>query len=730
MFQGKNIWMIPLLTALVVAAIGWWSDGQLRGVIQSDLEASLQSGVDANATSLEIWMENQKRIATSLAEEPRFKTLAVEMLEQARDLSGQRVIVEDRTRQLLAGADYSGRLQTLGYALAQVVDTNLVVIAENARGRGRLGMSVRDDLKLQYQELFNSGEARIITPFKVSRMEVLRRVLEREGVTLHLRFGRDRPGNLLGITRDGQRLLSAPEEPAIMQVAVPLKNKAGIVVGALALIIDPNAEFTRILSVARHGETGETFAFDAKGLLLSESRFDEELKRLGLIDNKPDAVSALNLHLRDPGGDLTQGHVVPTNGPLILMVERAVTGGSGVELTPFRDYRGVPVVGAWRWMGNYGFGVGLKLDAREAFHTLRMVRSVFYVLFLLLLLASLTILLITYTQARVQRRLTEVELKARQLGQYRLTEKIGEGGMGSVYKAHHTLLRRETALKLLPPDKADPQAIQRFEQEVQLTCTLTHPNTIQVFDYGHTPDGIFYYAMEYLDGLNLADLVARYGAQPEERVIHILRQVCDSLNEAHGLGLIHRDIKPANVFVSDRGGVPDIVKVLDFGLVKQFGPNASQTDAEECISADGIVGTPNFIAPETIKNHDQADARSDLYSVGVLGYFLLTGQYVFEGASIAEVCRHHINDDPPAPGARTGRKYDAQLEAIIMRCLAKSPAARPQSADELAGHSPNPPLPGSGILNAVPPGGPPTGSRQPNLRFPCRLAPHRKCRRR
>ena len=186
------------------------------------------------------------------------------------------------------------------------------------------------------------------------------------------------------------------------------------------------------------------------------------------------------------------------------MVRRAINGSTGVEVKPFRDYRGVPVIGAWMWLPHYGFGVGTKIDAREAYRTLRLVRTVFVILFLLLVLASLVILLYSFRQVMWRRRLTEAELKARQLGQYQLVEKIGEGGMGIVYKAHHALLRRETALKLLTPDKADPISIQRFEREVRLTCRLMHPNTIQIFDYGHTPEGIFYYAMEYLEGLNLA----------------------------------------------------------------------------------------------------------------------------------------------------------------------------------------------------------------------------------
>ena len=237
---------------------------------------------------------------------------------------------------------------------------------------------------------------------------------------------------------------------------------------------------------------------------------------------------------------------------------------------------------------------------------------------------------------------------------------------------------------MLLPDKADPAAIARFEQEVRLTCRLTHPNTIQVFDYGHTPDGIFYYAMEYLDGLNLHELVHRYGAQPQERVAHILRQVCESLIEAHGVGLIHRDIKPANVFLCDRGGVADSVKVLDFGLVKRVSEQADPPIAREIPGDDGIVGTPNFIAPEAIKDCNQADVRSDLYSLGALGYFLLTGREVFDGDSIAELCRQASLGDARPPGVRVGKSFDPQLEAILMRCLEKDPAARPQSARQMA----------------------------------------------
>ena len=217
--------------------------------------------------------------------------------------------------------------------------------------------------------------------------------------------------------------------------------------------------------------------------------------------------------------------------------------------------------------------------------------------------------------------------------------------MGVVYKAQHALLRRETAIKLLLPDKADPAAIARFEHEVRLTCRLTHPNTIQVFDYGHTPDGIFYYAMEYLDGLNLHELVHRYGAQPEERVAHILQQICESLAEAHGVGLIHRDIKPANVFLCDRGGVADSVKVLDFGLVKHVSEQADAPAAGK--SRRGWHrGHAQLHRTGSDPGLQPIDARSDLYSLGVLGDFLLTGREMFDGESIAELCRKHLKPTP------------------------------------------------------------------------------------
>jgi predicted Ser/Thr protein kinase len=269
--------------------------------------------------------------------------------------------------------------------------------------------------------------------------------------------------------------------------------------------------------------------------------------------------------------------------------------------------------------------------------------------------------------------------KARRLGQYTLEEKIGEGGMGVVYRARHALLRRPTAVKLLPTTKVGEEAIQRFEREVQITAELKHPNTITVYDYGHTPAGVFYYAMELLEGPTLQRLVDRTGPQPAARVVHVLRMIAGALLEAHGRGLIHRDIKPSNIVISERGGVLDVATVLDFGLAREI-----DRPTQDGITVDGkLMGTPLYLAPESILAADAADARSDLYALGAVAYFMLTGQTVFGGKTVVEVCSHHLHTPVVPPSERISASIPPDLEALVLLCLAKDPKERPQTMKDL-----------------------------------------------
>lgn len=270
---------------------------------------------------------------------------------------------------------------------------------------------------------------------------------------------------------------------------------------------------------------------------------------------------------------------------------------------------------------------------------------------------------------------------SRRLGQYTLEEKIGEGGMGVVYRASHAMLRRPTAIKLLHPDRAGRDALIRFEREVRRTAMLTHPNTVTVFDYGRTTEGVFYYAMELLEGASLQQVVDLDGPQPAERVIHLLEQAAGSLAEAHGAGLIHRDIKPGNILVVDRGGIPDLVKVVDFGLVKDV-RSGQATDAT-LTRADSITGTPHYMAPETITDPDTVDARTDIYALGAVGYWLLTGTHVFRGKTVMEVLAHHLHSTPETPSERLGFTVERDLEKVLLACLSKRKEDRPESADAL-----------------------------------------------
>ena len=268
---------------------------------------------------------------------------------------------------------------------------------------------------------------------------------------------------------------------------------------------------------------------------------------------------------------------------------------------------------------------------------------------------------------------------AQQLGQYSLVRKIGEGGMGAVYLARHVMLRRPTAVKLLLPSRVGSAAnLERFEREVQHMSQLTHPNTVVVFDYGRSPEGEFYYAMEYLGGgIDLERLVRTHGPQPSGRVAPILAQVCSALAEAHGRGIVHRDIKPANIILCERGGMADVAKVVDFGLVKEL-------TADTGASAQVVLGTPDYVAPETINDPSKVGPPADLYAVGAVGYFLLTGKRLFVGKTAVEVCMQHVTQPPPRPSEHAPVPVEPALETLLLRCLAKKPEERFASAAELS----------------------------------------------
>ncbi|MHC4407627.1 MAG: protein kinase domain-containing protein, partial [Planctomycetota bacterium] len=397
------------------------------------------------------------------------------------------------------------------------------------------------------------------------------------------------------------RAYLATDKDVVITPPLMLLGELGMVVmarlegdrGWIAFSINP-ARLTERLAAGRPGESGETYAFSEEGTLLSYSRFEGELVELGLIEKGQRSI--LNIAVRNPGGNMAEGFA-PTEPvkarPLTRMAASAVAQGGNPriesDIDGYPDYRGVPVVGAWKWLDEYDFGVAVEMDVTEAYYSLSILHRVIWVLLSLLGAAAIGAAFYNFALQKMRAKVSE----AAQLGQYTLGEKIGEGGMGQVYRAEHSMLKRPTAIKLLPSDEADNERRVRFEREVQMTARLAHHNTVAIYDYGTSPEGAFYYAMEFVDGITVHDMVADSGPLPPARAVHLLKQACGSLAEAHELQLIHRDLKPANVMVTNRPGMWDHVKILDFGLVKALGQESTD------VSVTGmILGTPRYLSPE------------------------------------------------------------------------------------------------------------------------------------
>ncbi len=643
---GKWLWVVPILGVLLLGG-GYWLRTSIAGVMKDRLGQQLETTLAANVAGLEILLDSQRSLAGALARSPRIAGL----IEKAiADLAG--------SDDLGAAARKSASIRQLQEVLGPFCEAEGFpgYWITDAQGHA---VVTDDDTLLGGRDLAESsdfldqalGQGPLVTPpFAIPHSQ-----------TRH-------------------RNWIDPMDP-VMFAAAPVRNAAGDPIAVLSLEIDPEKDFSRMLRVARPGESGESYAFDRDGRLLSLSRFEDHLRSIGLLPADPEIHSTLNVTVRDPGGNLLQGYQPtqpPDDRPLTRMVQAAIAGEDGVDVDGYRDYRGVPVIGAWRWLPDYGIGVAFEVDVAEAFAPLQKLRNLVWGLFALLAGSTLVILLSTVLVSSASQRMSAAVEEARKIGQYTLKEKLGEGGMGEVYLAHHAMLTRPAALKLLRRDRASEKDIVRFEREVQQTSKLTHPNTVRIFDYGQNSDGIFYYAMEYLPGVTLERLIRISGPQCPARVIHILREVTDSLREAHDIGLIHRDIKPANIMLCERGGIYDVPKVVDFGIVK----NVDSEDVK-LTAVDVMSGTPQYLSPEGIKTPGDIDARADLYSLGAVGYFLLTGEPVFEGATVMEVCAQHLKEVPVPPSQRLGKPIPPALERLILQCLAKNRDKRPRNAQRM-----------------------------------------------
>ncbi len=608
----RDLIALVFITVVALGALGTWAYLRVDASLRELRAAGLGVLLESESRILEIWIEEKKRDAERWAGTPRIEALALGLAGMAeRGLPPGEICRSPAHQALVAEiAPHAALEETATFNLW--LPDGRVIASLHAASCGR---SIQDAGFMKLAAPVFAGASVFVQPWLESKR--------------------------LGIVAD------APLNESLVWVQTPVRDAAGRVIAALGFGRVTSARFAKLLAITGTESSREAFAFDAQGAMLTQGRYEAQAQPLAGSELGKAAIKGL----REGGAE----------------------GLRGVVLEPYRSYRGVEVIGAWRWLPRKEMAIGVEIEAEEAYAPLHYLEVAFGIILAFLVATTLAAAGMSLWAVRLRLR------EARRLGQYTLLRPIGEGGLSHVYLARHSRLKRPAAVKVLKRHLANEDVVARFEREVQHCSQLTHPNTVEIFDFGRTRDGTFFYAMEYLDGVSLQDLVADEGPMPTSRVVHALRQACGSLREAHGRGLVHRDIKPANLMLCAHGGQLDVLKVLDFGLVKE----TSNPHTRDITQHAKVLGTPLYMAPERLRNPADADARADIYALGAVAFFLLTGRKLFVTETEHDLVYRVLNEEAPLPSACGARDVPAILEALIARCLSKDRDARPATIDEV-----------------------------------------------
>lgn len=632
---------------IVIFVLAWWSQRYIYISSREYWIGGLQSMLRCDAGQISAWFDSERHAVDAWFADPKFRKLVADVYASPASASAAGPAESAAPPDATSTGDAAG--EALLAAIVERSRKDVVVVAWDAEGRTRFGKQDRAKhsvvaANLIVVERVRDGRSAVLPPHHCEPFA-------------------------------GPEWLGAGR--ALMGVAAPVRDEAGAVIGAL-FVGAPSmiADFTERLDTVAMPGFGEALAFDKAGRMLNESKHLEQLVAAGIVKTNP--PTSVLMPLRDPGGDITQGYKseIPysANFPT-LAINRAVAGVDGVEVDGYRDYRGVMSIGGWHWIPEHDLGIIVKLDLAAAYNQLNYLRSFFYARIALMILAFGLLLYSWRSAVKLRRQVADTP----RIGPYVLDVPIGEGGMGRVYRAHHALLKRPTAVKIIKPELVSEQTSSWFEREVTLASRLSHPNTIEIYDFGTTEEGQFYCAMELLRGLTLSQVLLIEGALPLARAIHILKQAAASLAEAHEMGLMHRDIKLHNLMVCFLGGEADFVKVLDFGLAK----HADGLSEGKTASTLNIAGTPLYMAPERLKAPYTADARSDVYSLGVVAFKLLTGRDLYAADNDLELFNLALHSPVPSPSSFTKQPLPPELEQLVLRSLSKNPDQRYASASDM-----------------------------------------------
>lgn len=638
--------LLTLAIVIVVSAIAWFIDTALFRSTRRNTEEMIQAILSRQIEAVDLWLEAE------------FRTL--ETWSRADELVSEIMRIDAVARAELSDPQ---RISQAGDPLRSIMQA----MAGNAKGF-RYAVWNREFREIAAAEVNSPVLGNAATDFGD---RILSRVMKGENV-LWLQSTK-------GYITRGYQPPAQRSKPDIALI-VPVW-KPGDEVPIAALLISGfglQDRFERLTATARFGKSGETYAIDEDGYLITESRFASHLQSIGLIPEGEPPISARVMRVADPG--VNTYHTQPdlnrqsNQWPLTVAARAVINREDGRDFDGYPDYRGVPVVGTWAWLDKYDFGMITEVDYSAAYAAMAPLRQTYGSLLLLCGLVGVVSFINGILAARARRQ-SDIE---QEIGPYRIERPIGEGGLAVVYLAHHALLKRPTAIKQLKRANLSAQNLMRFEREVQLACKLKHPNSIEIYDYGRTPQGNFYCAMEYIDGITLQTLLDLYGPLPPERVAYLLIEICRSLREAHAAGMIHRDIKPQNIMLSKRASEFDCVKVLDFGLAREIeAPASRSTDTRM------LVGTPMYIAPERIIDPTCIDPRSDIFSLGVLGFVLLTGTEPLKSVNALGILSQIVSSEPKRPSLVMGQTIPPALDSLIWQCQARRPDDRLASVQQL-----------------------------------------------
>ena len=629
-FTRRNT-LIAILVALVAATAAVWAFLNVQTAVREARRAYLGGLLATQAELVQFWIAARKEDTRQWAEDAELRRLVRELTDRSRIRSAPAARrLHDELLHRLAPA-----LEDRNLALANLVAPDGILLAslvpENT-GR-RLAPVFRERLAPVFR-----GEQVFIGPvFEADRFS--------------------EPG-------------VANPDTAIAWATAPIRNDAGRVIAVLCLGRYAAKGFARRLEVTRPGATGEAYVFDAAGRMLSNSRFEDQLKARGLLAAGQTALGRIMLHAPDAAQSIRSGASRPTE--LVAQALQATVAPAGekkgILLTPYRNYLGDTVIGAWQWLDEHRIGVAVEIGEAEAYRPIAILNTHLAVMVLTLAVA---VFLGPALPGIIWRRVVPVK-GGQTVGAYRLERKIGEGGMADVFLGTHERLGRQAAVKILKSGQREEMQL-RFEREARLLAAIRHPDIAAVFEIGNVEDGRPYYAMEYFDGEPLNRIVERDGPMEEWLVCRVLIHLCGILQYAFDQGVVHRDVKPENVLLSiDKDGMPRI-KLIDFGLAKALEPAGEDHLTQEV----SLLGTLGYLAPERIRDPTDADIRGEVFGVGAIGAFLLTGEEWLPNLESA------VPEEAPPIGARR-RLETPGLEAVIAKALRHRKSARWESCRALA----------------------------------------------